>query len=470
MNKTPFDIPADLDTPVSAFLKLQALSPCFLLESVEMNGCLNGHPLHQVGRYSLIGIGRALTLRIEDGNLTVQGVTVPLGRGQEAILHQLRDALKQAPRFHTTPFGLPFSGGLVGTASFELLHHLDKVRSQPKPTDHPTALYVAPSALVIFDHVTRRAGVFGSGTPSEQQALRERVADLLAAPMSPLPRGGALSEAVPSLSQAEFLQRVQRAKEHIQAGDVFQLVLSMSHRGETDLHPFQVYRALRLTNPSPYMYYLDLPGLQVVGSSPEALVKLQGDEAVLRPIAGTRPRGLSQAEDLRMEAELCADPKEAAEHVMLVDLARNDMGRVARPGTIEVTPFRTIERYSHVMHLVSGVRGQMEADRDPFDLFAATFPAGTVVGAPKLRAAELIAEMEPHGRGVYGGTVGYFGHDGAMDQAIAIRTLTFQQGRYTYQAGAGIVADSDPVSEYEEILSKGRAMEQALRLAAGGLV
>jgi len=279
-----------------------------------------------------------------------------------------------------------------------------------------------------------------------------------------------VSSPTPSLTQAEFEQRDLDAQEHIRGGDVFQLVLSISHQGETDLNPFQVYRALRLTNPSPYMYYLDLPGLQVVGSSPEALVKLQGDRAMLRPIAGTRPRGATHRQDLELEAALRADPKEAAEHVMLVDLARNDLGRVARPGTIQVKPYRSIERYSHVMHLVSGVEGQLEPNLDPFDLFAAAFPAGTVVGAPKLRAAELIAEMEPHARGVYAGTVGYFGHGGAMDQAIAIRTLTFQNGTYRYQAGAGIVADSVPDSEYHEILFKAEAMKRALELAAGGLV
>jgi anthranilate synthase component 1 len=246
-------------------------------------------------------------------------------------------------------------------------------------------------------------------------------------------------------------------------------VLSMRLTGECDLEPFEVYRALRLLNPSPYMYYLDLGDVQVVGSSPEALVRLQDGVAHLRPIAGTRPRGDDAAHDDRLADELLADPKEAAEHVMLVDLARNDLGRVAEPGTIAVEPFRDVERYSHVMHIVSGVSGRLRSDVDVFDLFAAAFPAGTVVGAPKLRAAEILAELEPEHRGLYAGTVGYFGHGGRLDQAIAIRTLVFRDGTYSYQAGAGIVADSVAASEYAECLHKGAALRAALELAAEGL-
>jgi len=239
--------------------------------------------------------------------------------------------------------------------------------------------------------------------------------------------------------------------------------------GRSDLSPFEAYRALRLLNPSPYMYFLELDGLSVAGSSPEALVKLDGRQAALRPIAGTRPRGETAEEDRAREAELLADPKELAEHVMLVDLARNDLGRVAVPGSIRVEPSCSIERYSHVMHIVSGVKGELEAGRDAFDLFAATFPAGTLVGAPKVRAMELIEDYEPAGRGLYAGTVGYFAKRGGMDQAIAIRTLAFQGDEYSFQAGAGIVADSVPESEYREVLAKSAILRRALQMAEDGL-
>ena len=272
-----------------------------------------------------------------------------------------------------------------------------------------------------------------------------------------------------SLSKPEFLEGVAKVKERIAAGDVYQLVLSVRFAGKHTVDPFEVYRALRLINPSPYMFYLDIAGLQVVGSSPEALVKLQDGRAQLRPIAGTRPRGADVASDLEHETSLLADVKENAEHVMLVDLARNDLGRVAAAGTVGVAPYRVIERYSHVMHIVSGVNGQLAAGKDAFDLFAATFPAGTLVGAPKVKAMEIIDQLEPVRRGLYGGTVGYFGETGDMDQAITIRSLVFQGDQYTYQAGAGIVADSDPEAEYAEVLAKSAALRRALQLAEEGL-
>jgi anthranilate synthase component 1 len=253
------------------------------------------------------------------------------------------------------------------------------------------------------------------------------------------------------------------------AGDVYQLVLSVRFAGQHSLDPFQAYRALRLINPSPYMYYCRLGDVTVVGSSPEALVKLNGGRAQLRPIAGTRPRSADAGEDHQREVDLLADPKENAEHVMLVDLARNDLGRVAAAGSVHVDPYRSIERYSHVMHIVSGVHGQLAPGRDAFDLFAATFPAGTLVGAPKVRAMEIIEELEPVRRGLYGGTVGYFGAGGDMDQAITIRTLVFRGDEYSYQAGAGIVADSVPATEYEEVLAKSGSAASALKLAGEGV-
>ena len=253
-----------------------------------------------------------------------------------------------------------------------------------------------------------------------------------------------------------------RTKEHIAAGDVYQLVLSVCFAGRCDLDPFETYRALRLLNPSPYMYYCDLGDRVVVGSSPEALVKLNGSRATMRPIAGTRPRGADSRQDAELETELLADPKENAEHVMLVDLARNDLGRVATAGSVHVQPYRSIERYSHVMHIVSGVNGTLAPRRDAFDLFAAAFPSGTLVGAPKVRAMEIIDELEPVRRGFYGGTVGYFGHGGDMDQAITIRTMVFHGDTYS-------LADSVPVTEYREVLAKSAVLRNALELAREGL-
>jgi anthranilate synthase component 1 len=282
-------------------------------------------------------------------------------------------------------------------------------------------------------------------------------------------RHGRYSAATASMSQAQFLDGVGRTKEYIAAGDVYQLVLSVRFGGRHELDPFQAYRALRLINPSPYMYYCAMDDVTVVGSSPEALVKLSNGRAELRPIAGTRPRGADPGIDRQREAELLADPKENAEHVMLVDLARNDLGRVARAGSVHVDPYRSIERYSHVMHIVSGVKGELAPGRDAFDLFAATFPAGTLVGAPKVRAMEIIDELEPVRRNLYGGTVGYFGARGAMDQAITIRTLVFRGDEYSYQAGAGIVADSDPAAEHDEVRAKSGSAARALEIAAEGL-
>ena len=308
-----------------------------------------------------------------------------------------------------------------------------------------------------------------AGSEPERQSLRrEVIAALRGGINSPLVSGG-FSDAIPSMTQNDFLQGVARTKEYIAAGDVYQLVLSCRFSGRHSLDPFQAYRALRLINPSPYMYYCALGDVTVVGSSPEALVKLSANGAELRPIAGTRPRSVDVGIDQQREQDLLADAKENAEHVMLVDLARNDLGRVARAGSVHVHPYRSIERYSHVMHMVSGVRGELAPGRDAFDLFAAAFPAGTLVGAPKVRAMEIIDELEPVPRGLYGGTVGYFGAQGDMDQAITIRTLVFRGDEYSYQAGAGIVADSHPQSEYEEVLAKSASAARALKMAAEGL-
>ena len=277
------------------------------------------------------------------------------------------------------------------------------------------------------------------------------------------------SEPTPNIEPEIFYKAVEKAKHHIFEGDIFQIVLSIAFSGEYELDPFNVYRAMRLVNPSPYMFFCDIDGFQVVGSSPEALVRLNNNTASLRPIAGTRPRGKNPEDDVANEESLLADDKEIAEHVMLVDLARNDLGRVAQQGTINVNPYQSIERYSHVMHIVSGVQGVLDNNKDAFDLFAAAFPAGTLVGAPKVRAMELIDEIEPSLRGVYGGAVGYFANNGDMDQAIAIRTIVFSKGRYCFQAGAGIVADSVPETEFDEVMAKSEIIRMALRMVKEGV-
>ncbi|MCB9683297.1 MAG: anthranilate synthase component I family protein [Alphaproteobacteria bacterium] len=460
--KPPFDIAADLDTPVSAYLKLGPFRPRYLLESVAGG--------ERVGRYSFLGFGDALHVRLADGVLTVGDATLPEPADADALLDALRTALDRCPRPGPPVPGLPFQGGLVGAASFDVVRRFERLPAQADPSDDPELAYVGARSLLVFDHATRRAALLHDGPEAERVALRDEV---IAALRGPVPwrrtAGWSVSEPVPTMSRAAYVDAVRTVQEHIRAGDVYQLVPSVGFSGHTSVPPFEAYRALRLLNPSPYMVYIDLGDTVIVGSSPEALVKLDGDHATLRPIAGTRPRGATEAEDVALEAELLADPKEASEHVMLVDLARNDLGRVAVAGTVHVAPSRVIERYSHVMHIVSGVQGTVAPGRDVFDLFAATFPAGTVVGAPKVRAMEILDALEPVRRGIYAGTVGYFGHGGTMDQAIAIRTMVFRDGTYRIQAGAGVVADSVPEREHDEVLAKARALHAALALAVEGL-
>ncbi len=462
--KAPFDIAGDLDTPVSAYAKLAAFRPRFLLESVEGG--------ERLGRYSFIGFGDALEVRLDEGSFTIGSEKLPVPRTAPELLAGLRRALAAAPRPLPELGTVPLAGGLVGYTSYDVVRYFERLpdRAARLPNAPPLLHYVAPCSLLVFDHLTRAIALLHAGSETERAALRREVIQALRGPM---PRGrkqGAGCELpVAALSRDAYLAGVRRAQEYIAAGDVYQLVLSSRFSGRHDLEPFQAYRALRLVNPSPYMFYCELGELTVVGSSPEALVKLSGERAELRPIAGTRPRSGDSELDAARAVELLADPKENAEHVMLVDLARNDLGRVAKAGSVYVEPFRAIERYSHVMHIVSGVHGQLAPGCDAFDLFAAAFPAGTLVGAPKVRAMEIIEELEPVRRGLYGGTVGYFGARGDMDQAITIRTLVFHGDEYSYQAGAGIVADSRPEAEHGEILDKSAAAVQALRLAEEGL-
>ena len=450
MDLTSFDIPADLDTPVSAFLKLAPLVPRFLLESVEGG--------ERLGRYSFLGFGDAEEIRLVPAPPSGPRSSA----APAAFLDQLRSALGRAPRFDTGNGAPPFAGGLVGAIAYDATRRLERLPASADAGGEPDALLLAPRSILVFDHVTRRAALQHAGTEAERKALREDVVRALGAPIAPSRPGGLRGEPVPSVDRARFFDGVARAQAAIREGEVFQIVLSTRYTAPFDGEAFEVYRRLRRINPSPYMFFLRFGEQAMVGSSPEALVKLSGRVAALRPIAGTRRRGRDESQDRALEAELLADPKEAAEHVMLVDLARNDLGRVAVAGTIEVDPFRSVERYSHVMHLVSGVSGVLRPEADAFDLFAAAFPAGTVTGAPKVRAMELIDTIEPVGRRFYAGTVGYFGHGGTMDQAIAIRTLTFGADTVSFQAGAGIVADSVPASEHDEIAAKAAVLRAAL--------
>ena len=459
--QAPFDIAADLDTPVSAYLKLGALQPRFLLESVEGG--------ERLARYSFLGFGDAVEVRMDDAALTINGEAQPRPKTQQEYLSALREALDIAPRPQPED-DLPFAGGLVGVSGYDVVRLFEKLPvDTEKQAGIPDAAFVAPQSLLVFDHLTRRVALLHDGPEDERQRLRGEVIRQLRGPI-PVNEGEvAVSPADASLTKEEFSQRVEACKEYIAAGDIYQIVLSVLFKGKTNVAPFEVYRALRLLNPSPYMFFFDFDDLKVVGSSPEALVKLNDRKASLRPIAGTLPRGATRAEDEANEKALLADPKEAAEHVMLVDLARNDLGRVASAGSVEVDPYRAIERYSHVMHIVSGVQGELAAEFDQFDLFAASFPAGTLVGAPKVRAMQIIEEMEEVGRGLYAGTAGYFGLSGDMDQAITIRTLVFSGDEYSFQAGAGIVADSVPEKEYQEVMAKSAILRSALKIASEGL-
>ena len=455
----PFDIAADLDTPVSAYLKLAPFRPRFLLESVEGGS--------RVGRYSFLGFGDGVDVRLDGSGFRIGDSLEPAPTDRAGILDALRRALAAAPALAPEWPDLPFHGGLVGASAYDIVRRFERLPN-PHPSDVPEGAWYAPRSLLVFDHLTRRAALFHAGSDDERSAVRGEVIRALQGGV-PVRRRGGFAEPAASMSPEDFKNAVREAKENIAAGDVYQLVLSICFGGRADVDPFEVYRALRLLNPSPYMYFVELGDTAIAGSSPEALVRLRGRKAALRPIAGTRPRGANAEADETHERELLADPKEAAEHVMLVDLARNDLGRVGVPGTIRVDPSRAVERYSHVMHLVSGVVGELEEGNDAFDLFAAAFPAGTLVGAPKIRAMELIDHYEPTDRGFYAGTVGYFDRDGGMDQAIAIRTIVFRNGRYSYQAGAGIVADSVPSSELAEVLAKGAILRSALDIARDGL-
>ncbi len=469
------ELSADLETPVSVYLKLAGQGPTFLLESVSGG--------ERVARYSFIGVNPSRAYVLRDGQLechTAGGIhsTPVSGTDPLTLLRQVLSDYKPVE----VP-GLPrFFGGLVGYLSYDLIRYFEpSVPAQPA-AGMPEAIFLLADTLVAFDHAFGRllliTNVPLKGNQSIAQAEAEARLDSLqhrlGKPISPasVPSGSIKSTQLRSnFSQKQFMDAVRSAKEHIAAGDIFQTVLSQRFERQTLAAPFDIYRALRRLNPSPYMYFFDLdglagePNLQVIGASPEMHVRLEGRTAALRPIAGTRPRGGTPAEDASLERELLEDPKERAEHVMLVDLARNDLGRVCRYGTIRVAEQMVVERYSHVMHIVSHVEGELRPEYDAFDLMRVTFPAGTVSGAPKIRAIQIIHDLETAPRGPYAGAVGYFSYDGSMDTCITIRTLIMHGDTISVQAGAGIVADSDPEREYQETLNKARALAQAVEMA-----
>ena len=459
-----FDIAMDTETPASAFIKLRSLEPCFLLESIEQGV--------DQSRYSFLGLGVSDVVQVKSGLFSVNGAALDAPQTLGEMMDLFRSTLDEVPTLKPRISHIPFSGGLVGFSSYDMVRffeHLPVPQHKKGILSPPDCAYLAPTSLLVFDHEKNSIAVLHSGTEEERIELEVNIVNLLKSEPTELNQNVSYSQPIPNIEPEIFYKAVEKAKHHIYEGDIFQIVLSIAFSGDYDLDPFDVYRAMRLVNPSPYMFFCDIDEFQVVGSSPEALVRLSDNTASLRPIAGTRPRGKTPEDDLANEQSLLADDKEIAEHVMLVDLARNDLGRVAQQGTINVNPYQSIERYSHVMHIVSGVQGILDKDKDAFDLFAAAFPAGTLVGAPKVRAMELIDEIEPSLRGVYGGTVGYFANNGDMDQAIAIRTIVFSKGRYCFQAGAGIVADSVPETEFDEVMAKSEILRTALKMVKEGV-
>jgi anthranilate synthase component 1 len=464
------EILADAETPVSAYLKVARGAPSFLLESVEGG--------ERLARYSFVGTEPRQWLELKGGVARFSGE----GRTTEQRCDDplaLIDAW--VGRRETVPVqGLPrFQGGAVGYLSYEMARCYERLPApQADPLALPLGLLALYDTLLVFDHLQRTIKVVthvpldGDVDLEYARGLR-RIGTLVERLRAPLQEGMLTVQGPPlasrplesNFTREGFEAAVEQAKEHIAAGDVIQVVVAQRFTRRTDAAPFAVYRALRAVNPSPYMYFLDWGAFQLVGASPELLVLVENGRVMTHPIAGTRPRGETLEADRLLAEELRADEKEGAEHLMLVDLGRNDLGRVSAPGSVRVPQFMEVERYSHVMHLVSQVTGQLRSDLRPVDALRACFPAGTVSGAPKIRAMEIIAELEPERRGYYAGAVGFFGYDGSLETAITIRTMLLQDGEAHIGAGAGIVADSVPATEYEETRSKARAAQRALDLA-----
>jgi len=451
------EVAAGSDTPVSAFLKVKRSGYSFLLESVEGG--------KQTARYSFIGTEpyRVVSTREGDKNDPLNLIA------EEMNKHRLVPAS-----------GLPdFCGGAIGYLAYETIRRLEEL---PSPDSDPLALpesvFMFVDTMLIFDHAANKIKIVSHARPdgdadSAYQAAIEKIEELVNRLAQPLKNPQHLIADTPAqpaeissnLTREEFEANVEKARQYITEGETIQIVLSQRLSRRTNAHPFEIYQALRDINPSPYMFFLDLKDFQLIGSSPEILVRAVNGTATTRPLAGTRPRGKTPDEDARLEKELRNDEKERAEHIMLVDLGRNDIGRVSLPGTVKVSELMDVERYSHVMHLVTNVEGRLRPELTPFDALRACFPAGTVSGAPKIRAMEAIAELEPDKRGPYAGCVGYFSFSGSMDTAITIRTIIMTDGTAHVQAGAGIVYDSVPAREYEETMNKARALLNAIEEA-----
>ncbi len=466
----------DLDTPMSVYLKLSAAGQySFLLESVEGG--------EQVGRYSFLGVNPkgVITVRDRIVRRTYHGETQEyrLPEGQDP-LHMIEREFKRVSPVHLE--GLPrLIGGAVGYLSYDIVRHFETLPdTAADELEMPDIAFMLPDTLVIFDHAKHQlivmANAHNTGDPdAAYDDAVQRIDEIIAALHRPLPElpPAPVTSDTPraSVTQAEFEDQVRRAKEYIAAGDAFQIVLSQRLTRRTEAQPIALYRALRALNPSPYMFFLNFGDeFTLMGASPEMLTRYEDGIAHTRPLAGTRRRGTTEAQDRRLAEELLADPKERAEHVMLIDLGRNDLGRVCEYGTVKVTEIMAVERYSHVMHIVSHVQGKLRRGLNAFDLVRATFPAGTLSGAPKVRAMEIIEELEGLRRGPYGGAVGYFSFDGSMDMCITIRSILMKGDQAYLQVGAGIVADSDPALEYEETLNKGRAVAAAIDYAERGLL
>ena len=476
-NRVPMarEVLADFETPLSVYCKLADQPYSYLFESVQGG--------EKWGRYSIIGLACDVRLEIRGKQLKHysqleivrdENVDDPLAEIEEFRIQFSVPSSDKLPRF---------SGGLVGYFGFETVGLIEpKLSGNPLPDeiDAPDILLMVSDEIVVFDNLSGRLTLITHIDPRDDDALDKGTARLdeieqqLNIPL-PEPRKAhpartlKESDFISSFTESRFKQAVERCKQYIYDGDIFQVVLSQQMRTPFNAEPLDFYRALRTLNPSPYMYLLNLNEINIAGSSPEILVRVEEDEITIRPIAGTRKRGRDEAHDLALERDLLSDPKELAEHLMLVDLGRNDCGRVAQIGTVKVTERDTIERYSHVMHIVSNVVGKLKPDLSVIDVLRATFPAGTVSGAPKIRAMEIIQELEPVKRGIYAGAIGYVGWNGNMDTAIAIRTAIIKDGTLTIQAGAGIVADSQAELEWNETMNKGRAIFKAAALAETGL-
>ena len=467
------EIMADMDTPVSAFKKLDDGTFSFLLESIEGG--------EKWGRYSFLGSSPSMIVRSKGTTVEIveNGVTSTII--SEDPLASIRDILSRFTPVEVT--GLPrFFGGAVGYMGYDMVRYFEHLPSEkPALIDAYDAYFLITDTIVIFDTMHQKIKVVSNahldGNQSPEQAYLKATQNIeaiikrlhMAIPDSTIPPTSVRSEICSNMSRESFEAMVEKSKDYIRAGDIIQVVVSQRFSGDISVDPFTVYRVLRTLNPSPYMFFLRLDDTVIVGASPEVMVRKEGDRVELRPIAGTRHRGATPEEDKRLAEELLTDPKELAEHVMLVDLGRNDLGRVCTVGSVAVTELMVIERYSHVMHIVSNVQGNLRDDCDAFDLVRATFPAGTLSGAPKIRAMQIIDELEPMRREVYGGAVGYFSFSGNMDLCITIRTMVIKDGKVHLQSGGGVVADSDPTAEWQESINKSKAVRLAIEMAEGGL-